>query len=525
MPVIPKSLLVLGASFLTTRTARRLKRVGRELPAQQAAFRTLLPALAATEQGRSFGLEPNLRYETFRARVPLRTYAQFAPQIERMKRGEEHVLWPGRCTLYATAAGTIGGPPRVVPVTAELAAHFRRAGLQAMLCYTARAGHCGVLRGRHLWLTGPSAVAPIAESLPFRAFAGDASGLAALHLPRWAAHHLFEPGLSVAAIADWSAKLAAIVQRTQRADITLVAGMPHLLLGLAEALLRATGPAPRDLQALWPNLECVVHGGVPLDPYHDELRAVAGRSVKFHEVYPSSEAFIAAQDAEPEAGLRLFADGGVFFEFLPVDELHAATGAPSGTKAVPLEQVRAGEDYALVLTTPGGFCRYLLGDVVRFTSTRPPRLVYVGRNELRLTAFAENVMEKQLTDALVTVCRRRGWTIVQFHVAPLLSSSLTGQKRGRHEWWIELRPGTIATPTGPLLGAELDRELIALSPDYAGRRRSAAMDTPLVRLVMPGFFDHWMRHQGRWGGQNKLPRCRSDRQIADGLAALACFTD
>jgi hypothetical protein len=194
-----------------------------------------------------------------------------------------------------------------------------------------------------------------------------------------------------------------------------------------------------------------------------------------------------------------------------------------GPKAVPLADVKPGVDYAIVLTTPAGLARYVLGDVVRFLSTAPPRLVYVGRTSMRLGAFGEKLTERELTEALVTLCHRRNWHIVNFHVAPLLSQDLTGQNRGRHEWWIELKPGTLTTPTGPQMAGELDIDLQRLNEDYAMRRRSSAIEPPVVRLVMPGVFEHWLRHHHRWGGQQKLERCRADRRVADELAHITNF--
>ena len=167
----------------------------------------------------------------------------------------------------------------------------------------------------------------------------------------------------------------------------------------------------------------------------------------------------------------------------------------------------------------------MLGDVVRFVSTEPPRLIYVGRTKLQLSAFGEHVIEKELTDSVVAVAQAHGWTIVNFHVAPLFATSLTGQTRGRHEWWIELRPGTAQTPIGTAMATELDAQLMARNDDYEAKRKGGGLDLPVVRLVMPGVFEHWMRHQGKWGGQNKMPRCRSDRAVADGLAQVARFND
>jgi hypothetical protein len=194
-----------------------------------------------------------------------------------------------------------------------------------------------------------------------------------------------------------------------------------------------------------------------------------------------------------------------------------------GRKVVPLVGVKTGVDYVLLLTTPAGLVRYVIGDVVRFTSTEPPRLVYVGRTKLQLSAFGEHVIEKEVTESLTLVCRRKGWTIVNFHVAPIFVNSLTGQNRGRHEWWVELKPGTTSTPTGPQMALELDAELQRLNDDYEAKRKGGGLEAPVVRLVMPGVFEHWLRYQGKWGGQHKMPRCRSDRVIADELAQITSF--
>ncbi len=526
MPVLPKSLLTIGAGLQTARMMRRLRQPRTAVPAQQRTYGLLARKLAAAAYGRRVGVEAGLSYDKFHSRVPLCTYEQIASQIEKMKRGDADVLWPGRCSFYAVSSGTTAGRTKFLPITGEMLAHFNRAGLDSLLYYSARVGHAGVFRGRHLFLGGSTALAKVPDVEPFVAYTGDLSGIATLNMPKAVERHLYEPGTEIAQLDDWTAKIAAIVRRTHSLDISLVAGIPSWLLILAEALRdeTATGKARAlNLQGLWPNLECLVHGGVPLAPFADDLRRAFGPTVNFHEVYPASEGFIAAQDATPGEGLRLMADAGLFFEFLPMSEFEHARLPALGARTVPLEGVKTGVDYALVLTTPAGLCRYVLGDAVRFISTEPPRLIYVGRTSLQLSAFGEHVIEKELTDSLLAVCQAHGWTIINFHVAPLFNTSLTGQNRGRHEWWVELRPGTTQTPTGFAMAPELDAELIARNDDYAAKRKGGGLDAPVVRLVMPGVFEHWMRHNGKWGGQNKMPRCRSDRAVADGLSQVARF--
>ncbi len=526
MPALTKKLFYLGADLLTAHTTRKLRRAGKSVPAQHRVQRTLLDRLATTQYGRTAGIEKGMKYAAFRDRVPPQAYEQFSPFIERMKRGEANVLWPGQCAFYAVSSGTTSGPTKYLPITEEMLKHFRRAGRDSLMFYTARIGHAGVARGRHLFLGGSTKMVAIPDSAPFAAYAGDLSGITALNLPSWAEKHLYEPGLAIAQMENWPAKIDAIVERTWDRDITLLAGIPSWILILAEQLRTRVDTGKNhlpQLQALWPNLECLVHGGVPIAPFVEELHAALGPNVNFHEVYPASEGFIAAQDADSMRGLRLMADVGLFFEFIPMTDFDESRLAHLGTKAVPLEGVKTGVDYALVLTTPAGLSRYVIGDIVRFLSVEPPRLIYVGRTKLQLSAFGEHVIEKELTDALLSVCQRHGWQIVNFHVAPMFVSSNTGQRRGRHEWWVELKSGTIQTPTGPLMAADLDVELQQLNDDYAAKRKAGGLDLPVVRLVMPGVFEHWMRQKGKWGGQSKMPRCRSDREIADELLGLTRF--
>lgn len=525
MPVLPKSFFVLGTSVQTALASRRLKHTGTAARAQHQCFRTLLQTLATTEFGRDTGLRADMPYAKFRAQIPVRSGEHFAPWIDRMARGEPNVLWPGRCALYALTSGTTGQPRRL-PVTEPMLEHFRRAGQAAMMCYTARVGHAGVVRGRHLFLSGTTALSSLPSSSGFQPLIGDLSAILSLSLPRWAERHLYEPGVAVARMGDTAHRVAAIIERTRPLDITLLAGMPPALLQFAAALRETPEGSPGStatLQTTWPNLECIVHGGMMLAPHQEELRRAAGAGVRFHEVYAAAEGLIAAQDADSVAGLRLLADAGLFFEFLPLRDFDEALPAGLGTHAVPLEDVRVGEDYVLLLTTPAGLCRYVSGDIVRFVSTAPARLVWAGRTRLQLNAFGEHVVEKDLTEVLVSICQRHNWSITNFHVAPLFIASRTGANRGGHEWWVELRPGTIETPTGPLLAAEIDHELATRHEGYRMKRRSGAMEPPIARLVMPGFFAHWLQHHAVRVGVARLPRCRSDRQVADQLTALACF--
>jgi hypothetical protein len=526
MPAWPKSFYTFGANLLTAGAEWRLRQKRSAIGAQQRTFSVLTRHLAATSFWREAGVVSNLLYADFQTRIPPRSYEQFTPAIERMRHGEADVLWPGQCALFAQSAGTTTGSKKCLPVTEELLGHFRRAAFDSLLYYTVRVKHAAVFRGRHLFLGGSTVLTPLTESTPHEAFTGNLSGISALNLPKWVEQHLYEPGAAIAQIDDWTTRLAAMVERTSSLDITMLAGLPNWALLLATALREKSARGKErisNLEGLWPNFECFVHGGAPIGPFQDELRLALGPTVSFHEIYPATEAFVAAQDLEPGSGLRLMADTGIFFEFLPMTDFDETRLEQLGHKAVPLAGVKTGVDYALLITTPAGLARYVLGDVVRFISTEPPRLIYVGSTKLQLNGFGERVTEKDVTESFTAVCRRHRWSPVNFHVASICIPSLTGQNRGHHEWWVELKPGTEKTPTGPQMTVELDVELQKLNETYAAKRKSGAIDAPVVHLVMPGVFKHWLSFNQKWGGLHKMPRCQSDRRVADELAQITSF--
>jgi hypothetical protein len=529
MPVWPKSIFVVGTRWEASRLARRLRRKKTSASAQRRALTSLVGQLAKTSFWKKAGVEPAMSYAQFKARLPLRKYEDVAPAIRRMQRGEADVLWPGQCPWFATTAGTTAGPgqePKMFPVTSALRAHFRQAGWDALLAYAARAGSPRIFSGRQLFLGGSTQVTRLAETDGFTALAGDLTAFAELDMPASFRRHCYEPGPEVAGLSNWDAKTDAAIASAPAADLTLLAGMPHWMAGFVEKVRQTaetSGQSVSQFREIWPRLECLVHGGAPIGPFAEQLRQLLGPGVKFHEIYAATEAFIAMQDGDARDGLRLIADAGVFYEFVPAEEFDEARLAVLGTKTLPLEDVRTGIDYAVIVTTPGGLCRHVLGDLVRFVSTEPPRLQWVGRTAHQLTAFGERVCEKELSETLTGVCQRNGWMIVNFHVAPLFTNPLLGTSRGRHEWWVELKPGTVINPTGPQIAAEIDVELCRTNPGYRARREALALDAPVVRLVMPGLFEHWLRGSGQWDGRSKVPRSRSDRKIADPLAEIAQF--
>lgn len=508
MTIVPRSLVDFITRLRVRRLRRRLATQGGGGAGQEAAFRARVTALAPTELGRLHRLNARMGYEEFRTRVPVRTTAEFRLFAERMAGGAADVLGPGRCSLFVYTAGTVDGTPHMLPVPPEMLAHFRAALSDAWLLHVARTGDTGFFHGPHLAI-GPSTALMGAHG----ARAGYLEGILRAALSDWSRENLFALPERLAALPESSDKTAVALDATKASDIRALAGTPAALTALLGAA-RAAG-------VKWPHLACAIHSGTQLGIAENDLTELLGSSATRHEIYVAAEGFFAAQDGEPGRGLRLLTDSGIFFEFLPVADLVAGV-ADLGSRCVPLTRAKTDTDYALVVTTPAGLCRCLVGDVVRLVSLNPPRLLVTGRTQTALRSFGEWVTERELCDALLAVCARNQWEAVHFHVAPYFTRTVP-RAQGCHEWWIELKPGTVRTPTGPVLSPELDAELSHHHAGYAARRRSGVLEPPLVRLVMPGVFTKWTEMHPTLGGPGKLARCRNDRLMADQLAGIARF--
>jgi hypothetical protein len=224
-----------------------------------------------------------------------------------------------------------------------------------------------------------------------------------------------------------------LVEQTWDKSVSMIAGQPEWILGFANQLrsrVDAGAQGLANLAGLWPKLECMIHCGASLEPFAGRLRRALGPAVRFHEILASVEGVIATQDSDGQAGLRLLAGTGIFMEFIPLAAWDPLRPGASAEAALPLEATTTDCDYVVVLTTPAGLVRNVSGDVVRFISTEPHRLVWRGRSFMYLNSAGERVLDADITDSLVTVCADHDWAIVNYHVAPSRSRAASQGSAG-----------------------------------------------------------------------------------------------
>jgi hypothetical protein len=363
---------------------RRLEAVWRKpVQTQEVALRALLWAASDTEFGLEHGFRSIRTVAQYQERVPLREYVDFKPSWERVVEGAQSVTWPGRCRDWVKTSGTTSGG-KMIPVTAGAFASHRKGGWDAFLLACARVGARHLLGGPMLFLGGSTALTETGAGIRV----GDLSGLVVRRLPP-GIRGLYSPGPEIAAITDWERRIQLVADLAARQDLRLLSGMPSWMVILFERVARqrqAAGAPVRDLAQCWPNLRVLVHGGVSFTPYAGVFDEWMGRRLDRIEVYPASEGFVGVQ-TEASGALTLMLDYGIFYEFVPVEDV----GGPRPRRHT-FADVELHRPYAVVMSTPGGLWSYLLGDTVRFVARDPLRLVITGRTRHYVNAFGENVI-------------------------------------------------------------------------------------------------------------------------------------
>jgi len=494
--------------WAAARRRRALERVSRQaIQIQEATLRAHVRTARDTEFGLAHGFASIRSVTGYQTRVPVRDYLGLKASWEAALAGSSHVTWPGRPRLWVKTSGTTAGD-KVIPVTPEAYRAHRRGGWDALLMAAEAVGGRALLGGPMLMLGGSTAL----QSAAHGALIGDLSGVMARALPP-GIRSRYSPGPEIARIPDWATRIAAVAARVERQDLRLASGMPSWMLILLEhvAARRAAAGRPGALGELWPNLRVFVHGGVSFAPYRAVFEQRLGRALECVEVYPASEGFVAVQ-TERSGGLTLMLDYGIFYEFIPVEDLGLSRPRRHTVADVELDR-----PYAVVLTTPAGIWSYILGDTVRFTARDPLRLVITGRTRHFVNAFGENVIVEEVEQALLEACRATGADVGEFTVAPRFPEP--GEARGGHDWLVEFRPA----PFDRLAFiATLDTALQRLNTDYRTKRAGdLGMQAPRLIPLPPGAFHRWMRAAGKLGDQHKIPRVTNSRVMAEALLAVA----
>jgi hypothetical protein len=463
---------------------------------QQSILNQLVKIGKATIFGKEHGLDQVKTYEDFKKAVPIRDYEAFKPYIEQIKKGTQNVLWKGRPIYFAKTSGTTSGV-KYIPITKDSIGNHINGARNAILSYMSQAQQTQFAGGKMIFLSGSPELERVG-GIP----TGRLSGIVNHHIPQYLRGNQL-PSFETNCIEEWEEKLDKIVAETVGKDLTLIGGIPPWMQMYFDRIVETTG---KSVIENFPNLQVLVQGGVNFEPYKAKLFETIGKPIDTIELFPASEGFFAYQEDRTHPGLLLNTNSGIFYEFIPLAEVHH-----ENPTRLSLGQVKLGEQYAIIINSNAGLWGYNIGDTVKFVSVHPYRIIVTGRVKHFISAFGEHVIGEEVEQALLDVTKAMNVSVVEFTVAPYIQQ---GQGKSYHEWFVEFEraPENLAH-----FEQQLNEAMSAKNVYYLDLIQGNILEPLHVRVLSKNAFIDYMRSQGKLGGQNKVPRLSNDRKIADDL--------
>jgi hypothetical protein len=474
---------------------------------QQELFSDLLHTAKDTVFGRKYGFKDIKNVDEYRRRVPVSKYEDLYPYIQRLLKGEQKVLWPSDIKWFAKSSGTTNARSKYIPVSQEAMddCHFK-GGKDLYAIYANNYPETRIFTGKSLAIGGSQQINQFDENAS--SFYGDVSAVLMKNLPFYAQWYR-TPSLEIALMSEWESKIEKMAFSTIQENVTHILGVPTWTIVLIQRILEITGKS--DIHEVWPDLELFVHGAVAFDPYEAVFKNLAPSSgMHYLETYNASEGFFGIQDQIGTRDMLLMLDYGIFYEFIPMENIN-----DEHPVAVGLEDVEVGRNYAMLISTNAGLWRYMIGDTVKFTNISPYRIRITGRTKHFINAFGEELIIENAEKAIKYACDKTNAILEEYTAGPFY---IEKGKKGAHEWIVEFRKAPDSLEDFVTL---LDKKLRELNSDYDAKRyKSLALEIPKVHIARAGTFYEWMKRRGKLGGQNKVPRLSNNRDYLDEILPI-----
>lgn len=466
---------------------------------QKNILLSLVKTAEKTLFGRIHQFDEIQSIKDFQEKVPIVDYESIKPFIDKIKHGDRHILYPDIPLYFAKTSGTTSGA-KYIPISKEGIDYQIKAAQLALFHYINKKGNADFVNGKMIFLQGSPELEEINGIKT-----GRLSGIVAHHIPKYLQNNRL-PKYETNIIEDWEEKINQIVKETERENMTLISGIPPWLLMYFEKLIERNG---KKIKELFPNLQLIITGGVNYEPYSKKMQYLLGGDVDIVQTFPASEGFFAFQDDYTQEGLLLLTNHGIFYEFVPLN-LFGKPDAPRLT----LDEVELNTDYALIITTNSGLWAYSIGDVVRFISKKPYRILVCGRTKHFTSAFGEHIIGIEVEEAIKATLDIFPAQITEFHLAPQVNPI---EGLPYHEWLIEFEkePNDLQK-----FAEQLDTEMRKQNTYYDDLISGKVLKPLIINSLNKNTFLEFAKQQGKLGGQNKIPRLANDRMIADVLTSL-----
>ncbi|MCD4789568.1 MAG: GH3 auxin-responsive promoter family protein [Bacteroidales bacterium] len=473
---------------------------------QDEWLKKLLIKARDTEWGKKYDYKSINSLKEYKERIPINDYDALKPYINRLRKGEQNILWNSDIKLFAKSSGTTSDKSKYIPVSQEALeeCHYK-CGKDMLSIYCNNYPDNYMFAGRGLAMGGSHRITEINNE---NYYDGDLSALIVQNLPYWA-EFIRVPKRSVALMDEWESKIEKMATSTINHNVTNILGVPSWTLLLLRRILEITGK--RNILEVWPNMEVFFHGGVNFSPYQKQFEElIPSDDMHYMETYSASEGFFGLQDKTDSDQLLLMLDYGIYYEFLPTDQLET-----ENQKTLSLDEVELEKNYALVISTNAGLWRYLIGDTVKFTSLNPYRIKITGRTKNFINSVGEELIVDNAVKAIAIACKKCNAVINEFSVAPVYFKP---GENAAHEWLIEFEK----PPENIEYFAEtLDNALKSLNSDYEAKRyHNMVLRPPVIKQMPAKTFYNWLKKKNKLGGQHKVPRLSNDRKYVDEILEM-----
>lgn len=472
---------------------------------QNETLFSLINNAKRTEWGKMYNFAEISSVEDFQSSVPLQSYNDIRPYVDRLRQGEKDLLWPGEVKWFAKSSGTTSDKSKFIPVTKEsLEDCHMRGPKDVFASYIKNYPETKVLKGKTLTLGGSHRL----NNFSNNSYYGDLSAILIENVPFWT-DFIRIPPAEIALIEEFEEKIEKIIDTSLDQNVTSFAGVPSWYLVLMKRVLEKTGKS--NILEVWPNMEVFVHGGVNFEPYREQYKKlVPSDQMHYMETYNASEGFFGIQDNPHRDDMLLMLDYGVYYEFIPMKDW-----GKENPRVLTLEEVELNENYAMVISTNAGLWRYIIGDTIKFTCKYPFKIKITGRTKHFINAFGEEVIIDNAEKALQIACNHTQAIINEYTAGPIFMGD---NQKGAHQWIIEFEKAPADLEHFTTI---LDNSLQTLNSDYeAKRHKNLTLEKPHVIVAPEGTFFKWMKQRGKVGGQNKIPRLSNDRKYLDELLKM-----
>jgi hypothetical protein len=464
---------------------------------QDETLRNLISDSKTTSIGLEYNFANITHYQQYAKALPIFTYEEFYPYIEKMLNGEQKITWNTPISWFAKSSGTTNDKSKFIPISYENLenCHFE-AGKDILSIQFNRKPNSKLFEGKGLLIGGSNQTNPLNEHSNY----GDLSAVLMNEMPFWA-NLAKTPDLSIALLEKWDEKVEKMAHATMEENVTSISGVPTWTLVLLKKVLETSGK--NSIREVWPNLELFIHGGISFTPYREQFFDLIGdRNVELIETYNASEGFFGVQ-LQANEPMTLMPQYGIYYEFLDLKTGHICN----------LENAQAARNYELIISTNTGLWRYRIGDTIQFIDKGKLHFKLTGRTKHFINAFGEELMVDNADKALNHVCSNHNTSLIDYTAAPLHFERNTNNEIGTHEWLICL----MKAPENPdLFKNELDMQLRMLNSDYEAKRKdNMAMSFPKITITTELVFEKWLRSKNKLGGQHKVPRLANSRKTLE----------